>query len=66
MKKQTYLLLILCAYIVGISIGLLCNTNSIFLLILIPTTYVLWRGHLIQQRIDKTFNDIENELKSQK
>lgn len=64
MKTQTYLLLIVAAYVVGIAVGLLLHLKVIFLLVLIPTTYVFWKGHKAQQKMDKLFKDIEDKIKT--
>ena len=45
MRKQSFLLYTTMAYVLGIIIGLLINNlNVLFILVIIPTGYVLLRG----------------------
>jgi hypothetical protein len=59
MKKQSYRLLLLSSFLIGLFGGLLIrNTNILAALVFIPTGYVFYRGLILDTRINKIMDEI--------
>lgn len=64
MTKQLRRLLVVGAYITGLTIGLLVHSYHIlFILMSIPTGWVLWKGVKDEEKQDKEWNDLIDRIK---
>lgn len=66
MRKQQTLLFTMLGYLSGIFIGILVHNNHVlFILMAIPTGYVLWRGVKQEEKFRKAMDEVIEKFRAE-